>query len=55
MTETLDTATARFPDYPFTSHYFTRNGLRQHYLSEGTGEPVLLLHGTPPGATCGGG
>ncbi len=36
-----------FPDYPFASRWFSRNGLRQHYLDEGTGDPVLMLHGNP--------
>ncbi len=34
--------------YPFTSHYFsTSAGFRMHYLDEGEGEPVLMLHGNP--------
>lgn len=39
-----------FPDYPFTSRWFAqphRDGLRQHYLDEGAGQPVLFLHGNP--------
>ena len=32
---------------PFASHYFERNGLRQHYLDEGEGTPVVMLHGNP--------
>ena len=36
-----------FPDYPFASHWFDRGGLRMHYLDEGAGSPVLLLHGNP--------
>ena len=36
-----------FPDYPFTSHWLERNGLRQHYLDEGEGAPVLMVHGNP--------
>jgi haloalkane dehalogenase len=35
------------PDYPFTSHWLDVDGLRLHYLDEGGGEPVLLLHGEP--------
>ena len=39
---------ARWPDYPFESHWFAhRNGPRQHYLDEGCGEVVLMLHGNP--------
>jgi len=37
----------RFPDYPFSSHWFERNGLKQHYVDEGAGAPVLMLHGNP--------
>lgn len=33
--------------YPFRSHYFDRQGLRLHYLDEGAGRPVVLLHGNP--------
>lgn len=34
--------------YPFTGHYFVhQNGLRQHYLDEGHGAPVVMLHGNP--------
>jgi pimeloyl-ACP methyl ester carboxylesterase len=33
--------------YPFASHYLGRNGIRLHYLDEGTGDPVVMLHGNP--------
>ncbi|MFQ5559803.1 MAG: alpha/beta fold hydrolase [Nitrospinota bacterium] len=33
--------------YPFTSHFLDIDGQRLHYLDEGTGEPVLMLHGNP--------
>lgn len=33
--------------YPFGSHYLDRNGLRLHYLDEGQGDPVVMLHGNP--------
>jgi cis-3-alkyl-4-acyloxetan-2-one decarboxylase len=33
--------------YPFTGHYFDHGGLRQHYLDEGSGAPVVMLHGNP--------
>ena len=35
------------PGYPFEPHYVEQDGLRMHYLDEGAGEPVLLLHGEP--------
>lgn len=34
-------------DYPFTGHYFDQNGIAQHYLDEGQGEPILMVHGNP--------
>jgi cis-3-alkyl-4-acyloxetan-2-one decarboxylase len=33
--------------YPFASHFFARDGIRLHYLDEGTGDPVVMLHGNP--------
>ena len=33
--------------YPFQPHYVVRDGLRLHYVDEGAGDPVLLLHGEP--------
>jgi haloalkane dehalogenase len=33
--------------YPFTSRYAQVNGQRMHYLDEGRGEPLLMLHGNP--------
>lgn len=33
--------------YPFASHFFARDGISQHYLDEGQGRPVLLVHGNP--------
>ncbi len=46
----LRTPDARFrdlPDYPWVPHYLGVDGLRLHYLDEGGGAPVLLLHGEP--------
>src|SRR5262249_2690557 len=34
-------------DYAFQPHYLEQNGLRMHYVDEGMGKPVLLLHGEP--------
>ncbi len=33
--------------YPFTSHFLAIDGLRYHYLDEGDGQPVVMLHGNP--------
>jgi cis-3-alkyl-4-acyloxetan-2-one decarboxylase len=33
--------------YPFTGHTLDIDGLAYHYLDEGTGEPVVMVHGNP--------
>lgn len=33
--------------YPFEGHFFDRGGLRYHYLDEGEGPPVVMVHGNP--------
>ena len=33
--------------YPFESRYADVGGARVHYVDEGTGPPLLLLHGNP--------
>jgi pimeloyl-ACP methyl ester carboxylesterase len=33
--------------YPFQGQFFDRNGLRYHYLDEGSGDPVVMVHGNP--------
>lgn len=33
--------------WPFAPHFFDGHGFRQHYVSEGSGDPILLLHGEP--------
>jgi haloalkane dehalogenase len=35
------------PGYSFAPHYVEQDGLRMHYVDEGDGDPVLLLHGEP--------
>ena len=35
-------------EYPFKSHFFnTLDGHRLHYVSEGSGDPMLMVHGNP--------
>jgi pimeloyl-ACP methyl ester carboxylesterase len=34
-------------EYPFAAYYFLINGQRLHYIDEGQGEIILLVHGTP--------
>ena len=33
--------------WPFAARYAQVNGWRMHYVDEGHGDPVLLLHGNP--------
>ena len=33
--------------YPFRSHFLKIDGLRYHYVDEGEGDPVVMLHGNP--------
>jgi pimeloyl-ACP methyl ester carboxylesterase len=34
-------------DFPFRSRYLDINGRRIHYVDEGSGAPLLMVHGTP--------
>ncbi|MEZ4742098.1 MAG: alpha/beta fold hydrolase [Bdellovibrionota bacterium] len=34
-------------EYPFASHFIDINGHRYHYIDEGSGEPVVMVHGNP--------
>ena len=34
-------------EWPFAAHYARVNGWRMHYIDEGAGDPILLLHGNP--------
>lgn len=46
----LRTPDARFenlPGYDYTANYVDIDGLRMHYVDEGDGNPVLMLHGEP--------
>ena len=48
--ETLRTSDSQFenlPDYSFEPKYIEHNGARVHYIDEGQGEVILLLHGEP--------
>ncbi|MBU1109553.1 MAG: alpha/beta fold hydrolase [Candidatus Riflebacteria bacterium] len=34
--------------YPFAPHYLThKSGLKQHFVDEGCGEPLVMIHGNP--------
>jgi haloalkane dehalogenase len=34
-------------EYPFAPHYFNLKAGRMHYVDEGQGRPMVLVHGTP--------
>jgi len=34
-------------EYPFASKFFDLDGTRYHYIDEGSGEPLLFVHGNP--------
>ena len=45
---TPDERFENLPDYPFAPHYAeVGDGLRLHYIDEGEGRPVLMMHGEP--------
>ena len=44
---TPDERFAGLPGYTFGPRYLDQDGLRMHYLDEGAGDPILLLHGEP--------
>lgn len=33
--------------YPFKAHYLDINGLKYHYIDEGHGDPIVMVHGNP--------
>ena len=33
--------------YPFQSHFMDMNGFRYHYVDQGSGPPVIMVHGNP--------
>ena len=47
VVRTPEEAFAALPEYAFAPHWFQVDGLSMHYVDEGTGTPVLLLHGEP--------
>src|SRR2546421_3824927 len=44
---TPDELFEQLPDYPFTAHYASFDGLRLAYVDEGDGPPVVFFHGEP--------
>jgi cis-3-alkyl-4-acyloxetan-2-one decarboxylase len=48
------TPTGSLPDpalyrdlFPFSPHFMNNGGLRYHYIDEGSGDPIVMLHGNP--------
>jgi haloalkane dehalogenase len=44
---TPDERFENLPDFDYAPHYVEVNGLRMHYVDEGTGQVILCLHGEP--------
>jgi haloalkane dehalogenase len=44
---TPDSRFLGLPAWPYEPRYADQDGLRMHYVDEGEGDPVLLLHGEP--------
>lgn len=44
---TPDERFTALPGYGFAPSYLEQDGLRMHYVDEGRGDPILLLHGEP--------
>jgi haloalkane dehalogenase len=47
LIRTPDERFTDLPGYPFKPHYMEINGMRIHYLDEGSGDPILCAHGEP--------
>ncbi|NJK79397.1 MAG: alpha/beta fold hydrolase [Chloroflexaceae bacterium] len=45
--ETTDTAWLDRTEYPFAPHFFDVPEGRLHYVDEGQGQPIVMVHGTP--------
>jgi len=43
----VENALVNHPEYPFQGKYLQVHGHKYHYLDEGKGEPVVMLHGNP--------
>ena len=44
---TPDERFANLPGYDFEPHYADVDGLRMHYVDEGSGDPIVCFHGEP--------
>ncbi len=43
----MATQQALLPHFPYKSHYIEVQGSALHYIDEGSGDPILFLHGNP--------
>ncbi len=43
----MTTNTDFFSDYPFASKYVEVNGSKMHYIEQGSGDPIVFIHGVP--------
>ena len=43
----MATQQALLPHFPYRSHYIEVQGSTLHYIDEGSGDPILFLHGNP--------
>jgi pimeloyl-ACP methyl ester carboxylesterase len=47
ITDSLERIEGFREKWPFVARYLRVNGWRMHYVDEGIGDPILLLHGNP--------
>jgi pimeloyl-ACP methyl ester carboxylesterase len=47
MSSVTSAAPPTASDYPFAAHFLDRQGVRYHYLDEGHGDTVVMVHGNP--------
>ncbi|MBF0529423.1 MAG: alpha/beta fold hydrolase [Deltaproteobacteria bacterium] len=47
MTDKIKEKASWRPLYPFRSNYLDRSGMKYHYLDEGRGHPIVMVHGNP--------
>lgn len=43
----VDTSWVNPKEYPFAPHYFETSAGAMHYVDEGSGDPIVFLHGNP--------
>ncbi|MCA2831355.1 MAG: haloalkane dehalogenase, partial [Microcystis sp. M_QC_C_20170808_M3Col] len=43
----METTPSISADFPFESNFIEVDGFKIHYVDQGSGEPILFLHGNP--------